>query len=527
MTSRNAPETPLADVFRSLYRHKRKAITLFVVVLTGTVLITFLMPKQYHSVGKLFMRLGRENATLDPTATLGQNPIVAMPQSRDNEINSVVEILQSRALLEKVVDAVGPTVVLNSGKKNEEGTTQEAGSWFAQIVAGGKELLYSLSSSAGLDDRQRAILLLAKNLNIEAAKKSSVINISYKGPTPEQCQSVVAKLVDSYLDEHLRLNRTRGSHEFFAGQTGRLRDELAQREAELRDLKNKTGLASPDKQRQLLVVRIGRLEDDLLNTEAARAVAQAKVDDLRAKLAALPETEVTSETSGFGNEGTDRMRDQFYALQVREKEAAAKYTDDHPKMKQIREQIATARAVLNQEDRDRKQVTKGPDKLYQQAEAAILAVEPSLASLGAQADRLQTQLADARKQLTGLNDNELRIVALQRDVDLLDIDYRKYSNDLEEARIDQQLEVQRMSNISIVQPASYEPRPIRPRKLLNLLLGIGVGAFGGLALPLVLDQFGGATPPERVQSPSRPATLGRRPRLSTSHLVGPRRKVPR
>ena len=111
-------------------------------------------------------------------------------------------------------------------------------------------------------------MLLDKNLEVEAAKKSTVINISYEGPTPEQCQSVVAELIDSYLDEHLRLNRTRGSHQFFADQTGRLRDELARRETELRDLKNKTGLASPDDQRQLLVVRIGRLEDDLLSTEA-------------------------------------------------------------------------------------------------------------------------------------------------------------------------------------------------------------------------------------------------------------------
>ena len=65
---------------------------------------------------------------------------------------------------------------------------------------------------------------------------------------------------------------------------------------------------------------------------------------LRDKVSALPETEVTNETSGFGNEGTDRMRDQFYALQVREKEGQAKYTDEHPIMREIHEQIASARS---------------------------------------------------------------------------------------------------------------------------------------------------------------------------------------
>jgi len=107
-------------------------------------------------------------------------------------------------------------------------------------------------------------------VKVEAAKKSSVIEISYEGPTPAHCQSVVAKLIDLNLDEHVRLNRAHGSHQFFADQTRRLHDQLAGREAELRDLKNKTGLASPDAQRKMIVARVGRLEDDLLHAEGRR-----------------------------------------------------------------------------------------------------------------------------------------------------------------------------------------------------------------------------------------------------------------
>ena len=108
---------------------------------------------------------------------------------------------------------------------------------------------------------------------VEAAKKSNVIQIAYQGPTPKLCQTVVSKVIDSYLDEHLRLNRTHGSQEFFADQTARLRDELSRKEADLRDLKNTTGLASPVAQREMIVSRIGRLEDEVLHAEAERAVA--------------------------------------------------------------------------------------------------------------------------------------------------------------------------------------------------------------------------------------------------------------
>ena len=90
------------------------------------------------------------------------------------------------------------------------------------------------------------------------------------------------------------------------------------------------------------------------------------------------------------------MRDQFYALQVREKEAQAKYTDDHPKLRQIRDQLAAARKLLDEEEKTRRQVTLEPNKLRQQAESALLAEEPLLASLRAQSGQLKTQLAAVR-----------------------------------------------------------------------------------------------------------------------------------
>ena len=538
MLNRNVAGNTLQDAYRSLNRHRQKSAWFFGIVVAGTLAYTLLSPSEYRSEGKLFLRLGRENSTLDPTATLGQNTTVTVPSSRENEINSVVEILQSRMLFEKVVDSLGPEVVLKgqipsdssketAPQQESEGEAQQASAGIGQYFAEGKNFFAQFSSSAGLDDRERAIIRLTKKIKVEAGKKSNVIDITYEGSTPAQCQAIVAKLIDAYLDEHVRLNRTQGSHEFLTTQTNRLHDDLSRKESELRDLKNKTGLASPTAQRQLLVTRIGRLEDELLSTEATRASAQARVRDLREKMVSLPAMQVATETSGHANEGTDRMREQFYALQVREKEAQSKYSDDHPKLRQIRDQVATAREILSKEQRERKHITKEPGRLYHQTQLSLLNEEPTLASLEAHAKRLQIQLDGVRKDLVALNENELRVASLQREVDLLDADYRKYSNNLEQARIDQQLEAQRMSNVGIVQPASFEPKPIRPRKMTNLLLGICAGLFGGLALPLGLDQLQPQQIADRVKKLSLPPKLASIPRLSPEETAARRRRVPR
>ena len=247
------------------------------------------------------------------------------------------------------------------------------------MAAGGfKNGIKSLLGMPVMSDRDRAVVQIAKNLKVEPARKSNVIEISYIAGSPKSAQAVVAALIDAYLAEHVRLNRPQGSHDFFAEQANRLRDDLAKKEQALRDLKTKTGLASTRDQRQQIIERIGRLEDDLLAADTARAVSEAKVTSLRNKLSDLPDTQVTQEISGYGNEGTDRMRDQLYALHVKEGEAGSKYTAEHPKLQQIRDQIGQAKEILAREERTRTQVTKEPGRLHQQTQLELLAEEPVL-----------------------------------------------------------------------------------------------------------------------------------------------------
>ena len=101
--------------------------------------------------------------------------------------------------------------------------------------------------------------------------------MSYDGPTAEVAQSVLSQLIELYLEEHVRLNRTAGSHDFFVEQTRESREQLNALETELRDLKNTTGMASVDDQRKILVDRIGRLEDDNLRTNAELVSLEAEL----------------------------------------------------------------------------------------------------------------------------------------------------------------------------------------------------------------------------------------------------------
>jgi uncharacterized protein involved in exopolysaccharide biosynthesis len=247
-------------------------------------------------------------------------------------------------------------------------------------------------------------------------------------------------------------------------------------------LKNITGVASLEEQRRVLVVRIGDLQKALEETEIALAASEAKVQAMQKTLADLPETLVIQETTGIGNYGADLMRAKLYELQLKEQDLLSKFTETSQGVQEVRRQIAEAQALLSKEASTRTQVTKGVNESHKQVQAALLAERAVLSSLKARVREQRVQLTTARNGLRGINDSEMRLAQVQRDVSIQEANYRKYYEKLEEARIDNALEIGKISNIRVVQPASYPQEPIRPRKILNLILGLFLGIVGGIGV---------------------------------------------
>jgi capsular polysaccharide biosynthesis protein len=74
------------------------------------------------------------------------------------------------------------------------------------------------------------------------------------------------------------------------------------------------------------------------------------------------------------------------------------------------------------------------------------------------------------------------MVRLQRELSLQEVKYRKYSENLEQARIDQALETNKISNISMIQAATASMKPVKPIMAFNLALGFVLALVGGLGL---------------------------------------------
>lgn len=481
-----------SDFFHILFHHRKKVTSFFCAVLVATIAITVFSAKAYRSHGKLLVRLGP-----DPMASLGSDAAVAnVAPAREYDINSVAELLRNHELLEKVVDAIGPEVILGTveqlpgspagGLAPAVSSPAPTESSAAAVPTEPRTWWQQHTPFVTLNARDRAIRAIGEALEVEPVIRSNVVVVSCETSSPELAQAVVARLMASYIEEHLRFNRTAGAYDFLSKQTAELRAKLTRMEEELRDLKNEIGVVSSDLRGQKIQDQIGLLEAGLLETLTENAAAKAQIETLRKSVASLPEDQVTSETT-VEDKGVAAMREKLYGLHLDEQQLLTSATKEYFAVGQIEKQIAAAKAILAAQEPTRREITKGPNRRFEEAHLAILREEPALAALEAKADQLRAHLTKLHGELAAFNEKDLRITQLRREIELCDKSYRKYVVSLEQARLDRALESERVASINIAQPATYEVKPVRPKPKINLALGLWVGIAGGVGLAFLAE----------------------------------------
>jgi capsular exopolysaccharide synthesis family protein len=481
-------ERSLRDLYYVFFRHKWKALLFFLAIIATVVVCTFLSDNIYRSEAKLLVRIGRETVTLDPTATTGT--IIPVAQSRESEIGTELEIIRSQGIAEEVVDSVGLEAFISP----LEGPRKQG-------------LLERLGLTAPLSNREAAVLSVMDKLEVDIQKTSWVIGISYEAKNPQLAQKVLSTFIDRYLEKHIEVHRTHGSYQFFTQESNQLRNKLLEAESQLQGLMNQTGISSLDEQRSAILDRISTLRAEIDSTESDLAASRAKAQELQKNLVDTPDLVVTGATVGLPNAAADSMRSKLYELQLLEQDLVSKFEPESRQVQDVRRQIAAAQVLLDQENQARSTLTKGLNATYQEIQSAMLTEQANISSFQARVNEMKSKLELAKAELKTLNDNSIKITSLEREVEIQEENYRKYSVNLEQARIDDALETGKISNINVVQSATLPIEPVRPNKALNLMVGLLFGIFGGVAIAFFSEYLDHSikTPDEVEQKLQLPA----------------------
>lgn len=446
---------------------KRWVLALLVLIAGGAVgiLAALQIKPKFESDASLLVQLGRESAGLDPTATTGE--MTPIYETREQELNSALEVMQSRKLLEAVLAVIGEDIILKP-ERFDFNTWQQSlqdATW--------SELDPELRHHSD-KTKELAIAVLHRTVNLGVSRSSNVMSLSSTAVTPELAQAITTTMLEAFRKEHVRLYKSRG-FDFFTEQVRMLDFQLNEAREAVIVRKNELGVMSIDGERV-------RLEDELTALEKSM---QASGPDLAGALAAIQVYEQTIKSlpdRTQPHDATDTLRKTLNELEQQRSMLLTKYMPRHHRVEAVEHQIAT----LNEQLADPKNKNA--------ANPTLRELEIALANERAKVSALEASIIEQRKtqallrvQLTRLNDAEVGMAMLADQVNELTAAKSKATLKLDQARVLDRLSAEQISNIRIVQPPTFNPTSMSPSRSMVALGGLFVGLVAALIIPALIE----------------------------------------
>ncbi len=477
------PVSVLLHLLGACWRQKFKATFAFIAIGAGAAALWPYMPRAYESEARLFVRVGRETVALDPSATVGQT--IGMQDSRETEINSLMEILKSRSLHEAVVDELGVAQVLGATASDESiaAGQNEASLQLVSLPTAKTNAKAPPSSSL----REKAVQQLGKSITVTSPRKSTVISIEAESTSPQLAQAIVRSLMNAYKKEHIRLHRVPGSFDFFTERAARTETEVKAALKELNDAKSELSIATVQGRRDSLEKQIANLEQQAQAIAADLDSATARVASLEKLIKDLPPEIEGISTTGYTNDAHTKMRELLYALEIKERELLSKYRDGHPAVVAHRKQVDDARKILTDQPMERTQKEMIPNPAIRSVDIDLVKGRSEAAALTAKAKTLAEQKLTVAEELRDLHHEELHLADLERELDSRKTAHAEAISRLEQARINHEMEDNSLSNVSVIQEATLVEKPTSPRLSIFGAAALLAASFGAIGLALAWD----------------------------------------
>ena len=186
------------------------------------------------------------------------------------------------------------------------------------------------------------------------------------------------------------------------------------------------------------------------------------------------------------------------------------YQPDATTARNIDEEIVGLEALLaRQQTTQLGSVTSQTNPLRQQLQQRVQEDRVRLEGLTAADAADGRQIARLQSELDGVERADARLTELERDRQVAEQSYLTALKRRDDAEAAAQLDVSRVSNVSVAMPPVATPEPVYPRKLLimavALVVGLGLGVALALALEWMSDTVRG---PEQIESATDLVCLG-------------------
>lgn len=435
------------DMLHILFKHRKKSLAFLASILAFTFTATLLMSRIYVSSSKLLVKIGREDTYSNPVQESAGTTLFDS-SAKEERINSEIEILTSRPLIESVIRDVG----LNR--------------LYPDIAES-----FSLVK---LTSEEKGILKLQKKLKVEPIRKSDIIRVQFHHEDKNIAAEVVNRVMARFIELHSKVHQQGRTFAFFDQQAESLNKKLLDSEKDFDNFRSKHNISSLQEQKSLLLQQISE-------TEIERAKTASEIKEVKSRIDSL----ITGSkgAAGLGQEtdlnphAISAVRSQLSSLRLKEQELRSKYADGSYMLRSKQDEINRAAELLEKEE-----------MTYNRK--AVRTLQQTLKSFQDKEASQKTDLNTYRRALQKISGLESKANDIERELKINEENYRLYVKRMEEARITQAMDRENIVNVSIAEAALPPIKPISPKPVLNMALALGIGLIGAIGLAFISEFLG-------------------------------------
>lgn len=317
----------------------------------------------------------------------------------------------------------------------------------------------------------RAINKVLSGLSVEPIQNTQLVRVVWRGPDPAEAARMANAVSNAYIDMHLeaKYQATNQANEFLTTEIVKLRDEIADLQAELQEYGSERDILSMNERQDTVTQGLTELNAEYTQAQTQRVQKETLYEQLQ-------ESEPDSLPQVFTNEIVVQLTSQLANLQQRRVEVGQQFTDQHPQMKRLQAQIDDLQQrVESEQNRIYEGLVTNARQEYQIARDR----EQRLKSL------LDQQKLDTQQLNRDLITYRNLQIAIDNKTELLDTLLQRQS----EAGVSARLQGVGTSSIRIVDPAPVPRSPTSPNTSQNLMYAALIGLVLGVGLAFFTEHL--------------------------------------
>lgn len=427
------------QIVEAAFRHRRLWFFVVFIVFSASIAYTVLRPRQYRSEMDILVQNTRGDEQITPSRV---NGTVTINGVTEEEINSEIQLLQSRTLANVAVDP----------------------QWNNRPTGSLTEAQYKAHDKA-VDDFE-------KHLSVDLVRKSNVIHATYVASDPKTATDMLNRLLAAFLAKQREIAQPPGTAKFFADEAAGYKTQLDQAQQELAQYQQQHQIISLGDSEQNTDREINDAETDLRSTDAQISELTQRLGTETQQLRSIPTRQMTEQRVLPNQYSIEQLNTMLAQLENQRTELLAKFTPSDRMVQEVEEKIAsTKKALSDAQQMTSKETASDVNPVWQSVTGSIIQSESERQALHAKEGALKKQIAGLRSNLSDVEDSTVAFTTLRQKVTDLKNNYQLYTQKRDEAEMADAMNENRLLNVAVQQNPTYSVIPFRPRPVVDVILG--------------------------------------------------------